>query len=254
MARHRAPGYTAVVVTGLVAVATGVALLVVPAAPIEARSGSVLGPAPSSAAAHVPEAGAPTPTAPTHTEPAPAAPGPAAPAPPAPAPVGPAPAEAPRAVPVPVLNGFIPERLAVPALDVDASLVTTRVDGDGALVPPDDPDQLGWWRGVRPGTGAGSVVVAGHIDSTRFGQGPLARLVDLVPGDRAVLSGPGGTRVEYAVRGVETFPKDELPAAELFSPDGAERLVLVTCGGLFDRRTGSWDSNIVAVLDPIPPV
>ncbi len=73
----------------------------------------------------------------------------------------------------------------------------------------------------------------------------------LDPGDRAVLTGPGGARATYVVRGVETFDKDALPAAELFSTGGSERLVLVTCGGTYDRDGQGWDSNVVAVLDPV---
>jgi hypothetical protein len=147
--------------------------------------------------------------------------------------------------------GFVPSRLAVDALGLDAPLLATAVDGRGALVPPEDPGDLGWWRGVRPGDGEGSVIVTGHIDSSRFGQGPLARIVDLQPGDRAVLAGADGATAAYAVRGVETYPKEALPAADLFGAGGPERLVLVTCGGTFDPGQRGWDSNVVAVLDPV---
>jgi Sortase domain len=238
MARHRARGVVpvpAVVVPGVLAAATGLVLLLVPEAPLAVRSGTVLGgPAATSS---TPAGGLPG-----------DADGDAAGSA---APVG---TEEPARAPIPLTlrTGFVPDRVVVDALGVDSPLLTTLVDADGALVPPADPDLLGWWRGVRPGSGAGSVVVAGHVDSERFGPGPLARLVDLVPGDRAVLTGPDGVRMEYVVRGVETFVKEQLPAAELFTADGAERLVLVTCGGTFDRASGSWDSNIVAVLDPVP--
>ncbi len=152
--------------------------------------------------------------------------------------------------PEPAPAGFVPERLVLDVLGIDAQLVPTVVDTGGALVPPPDLSQLGWWRGVRPGSGAGSVLLAGHLDSRVYGQGPLARIVDLDVGDRAVLTGPSGAEAAYVVRGVQTIPKDQLPAAELFGSGGAERLVLVTCGGTFDRDRGHWDSNVVAVLDP----
>jgi Sortase domain len=236
--RRRVHGSAATIVAGVVAAGAGLVLLLAPAAPIEARAGSVLeGPAVSSADDGASSSGREAAPAATPAPGVTVAPG--------------VPEETPR-LPLPVLQGFVPDRIVVEALDVDASLVTTLVDADGVLVPPEDPEQLGWWRGVRPGGGRGSVVVAGHIDSTRFGQGPLARLVDLDPGDRAVVTGPDGARVDYVVRGIETFPKESLPAAELFTAGGSERLVLVTCGGRFDRGRGSWDSNIVAVLDRVP--
>jgi len=228
------PGHTTLTAAGAAAALTGVALLLSPAPPVTAQAGSVLGAPVTSGRSSQGQASGPTATSPTVSVPLSAA------------------AADPESQPVLSL-GFTPDRLVVEALAVDSPLVPTLADADGDFVPPDDPTELGWWRGVRPGSGAGSVLVAGHIDSARFGQGPLARLVDLRTGDRAVVTGPGEYRADYVVRGVETFPKDELPAGELFGVDGPERLVLVTCGGTFDRRKGSWDSNIVAVLDPVPP-
>jgi hypothetical protein len=148
-------------------------------------------------------------------------------------------------------RSFTPSRLLVDDVGIDAPLVAVSVDGARALVPPEDPAELGWWRGVRPGAGAGSVIIAGHLDTRRYGRGPLAALVDLDPGARAVLRNANGSSAAYVLRGVQTFPKDALPAAELFSHEGPERLVLVTCGGRFDPRRGGWDSNVVAVLDPV---
>ncbi len=149
-------------------------------------------------------------------------------------------------------TGFVPQRLLVSSLEIDAPLTATLVDADGAFVPPEDPAQLAWWQGVRPGTGAGSVLVAGHVDMHGYGRGPLARIVDLEAGDRAVLTGTDGARAGYVLRGVTTLVKESLPAAELFGTGGPERLVLVTCGGTYDPDRRSWDSNVIAVLDPVP--
>jgi hypothetical protein len=176
----------------------------------------------------------------------------AAPAPPFPAAVPTNPVGVPRYPDIPTPTGFVPKRLVVSSLEIDAPLTATLVDADGAFVPPDDPARLAWWRGVRPGTGAGSVLVAGHVDMRGYGRGPLARIVDLEAGDRAVLSGADGARAVYVLRGVTTFVKESLPAADLFGTGGPERLVLVTCGGTYDPDRRSWDSNVVAVLDPVP--
>ncbi len=235
MGRHRARSGTPLIIVGLVLGLTGLTLFLAPDDRVTAEIGSVL----DSPASDLPDSARRDSTSP----PPPATP-------PATTPSTPPATPQTSAVPTP---GFAPERLLVEAVDVDASLVTTLVATDGALVPPDDPARLGWWRGVRPGEGEGSVVIAGHVDSRRFGQGPLARIVELEPGDRAVLAGAGGVSAEYVVRGIQTFPKESFPAADLFGTDGPERLVLVTCGGAFDRARGGWDSNVVAVLDPAPP-
>jgi hypothetical protein len=157
----------------------------------------------------------------------------------------------PRSAVAPTVTGFVPERLVVRSLGIDAPLTGTLIDADGALVPPDDPAQLAWWGAVLPGTGAGSVLVAGHLDVRGYGRGPLARIVDFETGDGAVLTGRDGGRATYVLRGVTTIRKESLPAAKLFGSGGPERLVLVTCGGTYDPDLRSWDSNVVAVLDPV---
>jgi hypothetical protein len=209
---------TALVLAGIALAGSGAAVLLWPEPRVRADVGSMLAAPPSSAA----PSGS---SAPRST------------------PASPAPTSAP--------SGFVPERLVVPSLEIDAPLVPETVDGDGALGLPEDPARLAWWRGVRAGVGAGSVLVAGHLDMSGYGWGPLARLVDLRPGDRAVLTGAGGVDATYVLRGVTTVHKRSLREAGFFGADGPERLVLVTCGGEYDPDLRSWDSNVIAVLDPV---
>ena len=211
---------TTLLVAGAVLIGSGTAALLWPESRVSAEVGSVLvTPAPPSSDVDGAERRAPMP-APSASAPEPA--------------------------------DFVPLRLLIASLEIDAPLTATAVDGDGALVPPEDPARLAWWPGVRPGTGAGSVLVAGHVDMQGYGRGPLARIVDLEPGDRAVLTGADGDRAAYVLRGVMTLVKESLPADELFGTGGPERLVLVTCGGAYDPDRRSWDSNVIAVLDPVP--
>ncbi|WP_127571392.1 class F sortase [Georgenia faecalis] len=44
-------------------------------------------------------------------------------------------------------------------------------------------------------------------------------------------------------------PRDALDPA-LFATDGDHRLVLITCGGAFDERSGQYAENIVVVAEP----
>lgn len=121
------------------------------------------------------------------------------------------------------------------------------VDATGALVVPDDPARAGWWTGgARVGEPFGSVVIAGHIDSARFGIGRLAALRDVVPGDEVVVAGDGSTMVRYRVESAVRIPKADLGAeSALFDQAGPHRLVLVTCDGEFDRSARRYADNLV---------
>lgn len=143
----------------------------------------------------------------------------------------------------------IPLRFRLPSLGVSAPVVPVTVGAGGALQVPDNPGVLGWWQGgARPGSGGGTVVIDGHVDSSHAGPGALFHLRSLQPGDRVQLGTDHGSR-EYVIRALRSFPKTALPA-EVFATHGQPRLVLITCGGPFNKRTHQYADNVVAFAVP----
>lgn len=144
-----------------------------------------------------------------------------------------------------------PVRLAFPRLAIDAPVLPVSVGVDGLLGVPDHPRQLGWWiRSGRPGMPSGSVVIDGHVDSAALGPGAFFRLRQARPGDAVTLTNATGRSTTYTVVARRTYPKASLPAAEVFATDVGPRLVLLTCGGWFDRETRHYDDNIVVYAVP----
>ncbi len=52
-------------------------------------------------------------------------------------------------------------------------------------------------------------------------------------------------RLRYEVVARESFDKEVVPLAELFSGAGPHRLTLITCGGPFDATTLGYTDNVV---------
>ena len=98
---------------------------------------------------------------------------------------------------------------------------------------------------------AGSIVVAGHVDSSAQGKGAFFRLDRLAPGDRMTLTGAGGRVREFRVVGRERYEKTKIPLEKYFALSGATRLTLITCGGPFDAATGHYRDNVVVTAVPI---
>ncbi|GAA4559701.1 class F sortase [Pseudonocardia xishanensis] len=145
--------------------------------------------------------------------------------------------------------GIVPVGLELPG--AAAPVVPVGTAPDGALVVPDPPQTVGWWApGALAGSGTGTVVVAGHVDSRLAGVGVLAVLPRLAPGDPVVLRGADGRGVAYRVAARREFGKAALPA-DTFARTGAPRLVLITCGGRFDQGTRSYEDNIVVYAEPL---
>ncbi|MCZ2806682.1 class F sortase [Modestobacter sp. VKM Ac-2983] len=158
--------------------------------------------------------------------------------PPAPALLGPAAAVPAQPTVAP------PVGLRIAAIGVDAHLVPIGVDGAGALVPPADVQQAGWFTaGPVPGA-VGPAVLAGHVDD-HTGPGVFSRLEELTAGDQVVVTGSDGRPVTFTVTRVSAHPKGDFPTEEVYGPTTGAELRLITCGGTFDRSRRSYTDNVV---------
>ena len=132
------------------------------------------------------------------------------------------------------VRGVPPASVTVGAIGVrDSPIVGVGVDENGAFAVP-GVSQVGWYEfGPRPGD-PGSSVLAGHI---AFGgvDGVFRRLASTKVGGDVVVRFVDGSSVAFVVTRVERIDKDELPA-ELFASSGPAQLVLISCGGAFNRE------------------
>jgi hypothetical protein len=146
---------------------------------------------------------------------------------------------------------FVPTTVALPD-GTTAPVVPVGLHPDGALVVPDDVRTVGWWTGgSRVGDPFGSVVVAGHVDSAARGIGVFAQLTRLEPGQVVVLS-DRRSRARYRIESATLVPQARLAQdAGIFRVDGPPQLVLVTCGGAFDRERHRYQDNLVVIATPL---
>ena len=144
----------------------------------------------------------------------------------------------------------IPERLRIPELDIAAPIVAVGVEDDGEMEVPEDVGDVGWYRyGPTPGE-PGAAVIAGHVDSRQQGRGAFFDLRRLDVGARVKVTDSAGDVQRFDVVARRTYDKASLPADMLFSRTGPSQLVLITCGGDFDRGAGSYRDNVVIYAQP----
>jgi sortase (surface protein transpeptidase) len=137
-----------------------------------------------------------------------------------------------------------PAWLSIPSLGIRTSLVHLGLTETGALQVPATTTVAGWYTGgPRPGA-PGGAVIAGHVDS-KTGVGIFFWLRTLRPGDQVYVGRANGTMAVFTVTDVETYAKDKFPTEAVYGPVPDAELRLITCGGSFDRSTGSYLSNIV---------
>jgi hypothetical protein len=161
-------------------------------------------------------------------------------------------------VPAPVVEAAPPEpvvaepvAIRIDRIGVDHRIVSVGLEDDGTMEIPADVQEIGWYEpGVRPGE-FGSAVLAGHVDSRAQGRGAFFALGSLDVDDDIVLIDADGAEQRWRVTARTRYPKDELPVDELFVWGGADRrLVLITCGGDFDRSSRHYSDNVVVLASP----
>jgi sortase (surface protein transpeptidase) len=150
----------------------------------------------------------------------------------------------------PVMPTSKPVSLAIPAISVQSSLISLGQTAQGSLeVPAPGPDynKAGWYRySPTPGS-LGPAVIAGHVDSKAEGRSVFYDLGDLHPRDKVLITRADGKVATFAVDDVKRFHKSQFPSALVYGNTDHAALRLITCGGPFDRDTGSYRDNIVVM-------
>ncbi|MEU8648234.1 class F sortase [Streptomyces sp. NBC_01558] len=138
----------------------------------------------------------------------------------------------------------MPIRIRIPAIGIDQPLTSLRVQQDGHLAAPSEPEQIGWWSdGPRPGN-PGATVIVGHVDSTT---GPAAfyNLSTLHPGDKVTLLRKDRSTISFTIRALRQYEKDAFPDSQVYATSGPPALHLITCSGAYDRGRGEYQDNLV---------
>ncbi|MFD5499462.1 class F sortase [Streptomyces sp. NPDC127061] len=146
------------------------------------------------------------------------------------------------------IEGAVPKRVEIPSIGIEAPVVARGLDKDGAIEPPsfDTPQTVGWYgEGTEPGA-KGPALLVGHVD-TETRPAVFYGLSAARPGAKIDITRADGTVAEFTVDDVQVFTRARFDADKAYGPrkDGRAELRLITCGGTFDRKTHSYDANVV---------
>ncbi|MGY5100880.1 class F sortase, partial [Streptomyces sp. 900105245] len=138
-----------------------------------------------------------------------------------------------------------PTSFRVPSLGIDAPVIPLRLGQDRQLETPpvDRPKLVGWYQGGATPGESGTAIAVGHRDTTT-GPAVFAGLAQIRPGKHVEVARADGRSAVYSVDRVKVFDKAGFPDKEVYGRTGRPELRIITCGGLFSRRTG-YTSNVV---------
>ncbi|MEX1253652.1 MAG: class F sortase [Dehalococcoidia bacterium] len=133
----------------------------------------------------------------------------------------------PTSTPVPRI-----ERLVIPKIGVDASVIVLGLDNQGVMVSPTEPHNVAWYDfTARPGTGSNAVFSGHALWDTGSGAAPavFSRLNELVRGDIIAVHLSDGSVLEYGVTTAQLVSPVEANVNEIVGPTAHEQTTLLTC-------------------------
>jgi sortase family protein len=165
-------------------------------------------------------------------------------------PVPPPPAGWPNPLLFPPAASASPVQLFIASLNLHPLVESVAVERSGAMSPPYNYFDVGWYKlGPVPGD-PGDAVIDGHAG---YPDQPLVfgKLSKLRLDDKIVVVLADGSRRTFLVDSVKSWPWTAHPTG-LFQPDGPARLTLITCSGKFNDKTYAYADRLVveARYDP----
>jgi len=141
-------------------------------------------------------------------------------------------------------EGIVPDRIRIPAIEVDAKIQRTPLLDNGQMGVPDVGDEPGWYeQGYLPGE-PGNAVIAGHVDWTD-GPAVFYDLNKLKPGDEVHVESSDGKNLTFVVQRMETYPMDDSPVRSIFGFSNGSHLNLITCTGDWNKEGRFYEDRLV---------
>ena len=137
-----------------------------------------------------------------------------------------------------------PVHLSIPIIGVSVPLSVLTLNKNGTVNVPTSFSEPGWYNGDEAPGQKGSAVILGHVDNYH-GPAVFFNLDKLKLGNRVDVTLADGRKLVFAVIGERMYKKTNFPDALVYGTRTYPALQLVTCGGIFDPKTGHYLSNIV---------
>lgn len=146
-----------------------------------------------------------------------------------------------------ILSHSLPTHISIPAIGVSSDLKRIGLNAAGEIqTPPLVRDSHAYWLTVSPTPGQlGPSTIIGHVDSAAYGPGVFFRLGALRQRNTISITRTDGTVAVFEVERVVEYPKAKFPTHAVYGNTDHAALRLITCGGIFDPRARSYESNIV---------
>jgi len=142
-------------------------------------------------------------------------------------------------------------RLKIPIIGVDSLIEDALITSDGRMDVPAGSVNVAWFAlGPRPGE-VGSAVIGGHFGIKNGVPFVFYKLNELKIGDIIYIVNDKGQTLEFQVRSIKLFNRNDDTTTVFTSTDGLAHLNLITCEGIWNKVSGNYPLRRVVFTDAI---
>ena len=146
---------------------------------------------------------------------------------------------------IPSLPASVPTHIQIPAVNIDAPIMTVSKAPDGSIQMPPILDWTTGWYKYSPTPGQiGPSIIVGHVDTYKS-ISVFWRLRYLQPGNDIYIQRADGSTVHFKVIALTQVSQANFPTAQVYRNISYPGLRLITCGGTFSTATESYNQNTV---------
>lgn len=150
---------------------------------------------------------------------------------------------------IPTIKPGIPKTLVIPKIKVHAPIESVGLDATQKMDVPKDPQDGGWYNlGFRPGE-QGSAVIDGHLDTVTGAPAIFYYLSSLQSGDTIQVIDDQDQTYTFDVSDMQIYDYDKVPLQQVFASTDKTRLNLITCRGVFDKKTKNYSKRVVVYTE-----
>lgn len=144
-----------------------------------------------------------------------------------------------------------PRRLIIPTIGVTSFIQPVGLEKSGRMATPNNIYFTGWYVTSPTPGGEGVSILNGHVGG-RYNPGIFKDLKKLMKNDTMSVEMGDLSIQKFRVVSVKTYALAET-AAPLFRDDPAieGELHIITCDGVFDDDTQSYDNRLIVVAEHI---
>jgi len=143
----------------------------------------------------------------------------------------------------------MPEQISIPAVNLQADVITVGVNDDGTIgTPPLANAKVAGWYDEGPAPGQdGAAVMDAHVDSSLMSdyRGAFFYLGLAKPGMQVDVVRADHSTAVFTIDEVEVALKSDFPTDQVYAPTPYSSLRLITCGGDFDKHAHEYLGNTI---------